>query len=119
MGYGICCIGGLRNNLPRAGALLEIPEGVYPLFGLCVGVPKETPVTRPRLPLEAVYFEDRYPADEPMQAILEAYNTELGQFEQHGGEKRPSWTSRMTELFSRPRRTDVADYYRSQGGNLS
>jgi FMN reductase (NADPH) len=50
MGYGICYIGGLRNDTECLDELLELPEGVYPLFGLCVGVPDESPSKRPRLP---------------------------------------------------------------------
>ncbi len=37
MGYGICYIGGLRNQLSEVDRILKIPEGVYPLYGLCVG----------------------------------------------------------------------------------
>ncbi|VAX42237.1 hypothetical protein MNBD_PLANCTO03-1414, partial [hydrothermal vent metagenome] len=63
MGYGICYIGGIRNDLPRLDALLGLPEGVYPLYGLCVGTPAArdgaTPLQRPRLPLEAVLMQDR------------------------------------------------------------
>ena len=39
MGYGVCYIGALRNRLPDVDALLALPPGVFPLFGLAVGVP--------------------------------------------------------------------------------
>ena len=37
LGYGICYIGGLRNELAEVDRLLGLPEGVLPLFGLCAG----------------------------------------------------------------------------------
>jgi FMN reductase (NADPH) len=74
LGYGICYIGGLRNDLPAVDRLLELPGGVYPLFGLCVGVPEEQPIARPRLPIEAVLFDGRYPSDEAMVGLIAAYD---------------------------------------------
>ncbi|MCH7546660.1 MAG: NADPH-dependent oxidoreductase [Planctomycetes bacterium] len=118
LGYGICFIGGLRNNLPESGSLLEIPTGVYPFYGLCVGSPDHEPPLRPRLPLEAVYFEDRYPPDDVVLGRLEAYNGAIREFEGDRGEGRSSWIQRMAEKFSRPQRTDIAAYYRSQGADL-
>ena len=70
LGYGICYIGGLRNHIAEVDRLLGLPTGVYPLYGLCVGVAAEQPMARPRLPLEAVYFEGRYPDDETMLQLL-------------------------------------------------
>ena len=49
LGYGICYIGGLRNRLDEVDGLLELPHGVYPLYGLCVGRPAEDPVPRGHL----------------------------------------------------------------------
>lgn len=123
MGYGICYIGGLRSNLPMTSAVLEIPYGVYPLFGLCVGIPSESPLPharpRPRLPLEAVLFEDRYPDDDTLHSVLDAYDTDMRQYDQNRGEACTTWSARMTEKFSRPRRIDVGPYYQSQESDLS
>ena len=49
LGYGSCYIGGLRNQLAEVDRLLEVPEGVHPLYGLCVGRPAQDPLPRPRL----------------------------------------------------------------------
>ncbi len=84
-----------------------------------MGVPADEPRFRPRLPLEAVYFEDSYPPDDVVLGRLEAYSLAIREFEGNRGEDRPSWTQRMAEKFSRPQRTDIAAYYRSQGAELS
>ena len=108
MGYGICYIGGLRSNLPRIDRLLEIPEGIYPLYGLCVGVPAERPAERPRLNTECVLFEDRYPSDEHILRLADEYDA-----------RAPDWSARMVRKFTEPRRTDVGPYYRAKGADFA
>jgi hypothetical protein len=118
-GYGICYIGGLRNSLPEVDALLGLPEGVYPLFGLCVGVPDEEPARRPRLPVEAVLFEGSYPADEAILALLEEYDEAYRAYLQRRGAEPTAWTTSMAGKFARSRRDDIADYYQAKGADLS
>lgn len=62
LGYGICWIGGVLNAIQPIGELCRLPEGVFPVAGLCVGVPDETPAPRPRLARELVVHENRYKA---------------------------------------------------------
>lgn len=47
--------------------MLALPEYVIPLFGIAVGVPDQQPEIKPRLPLEAVYFENRYPSESDLK----------------------------------------------------
>ncbi len=119
LGYGICYIGGLRNNLAEVDQLLEIPPGVYPLYGLCVGVPDEEPTPRPRLGADAVLFDDRYPDDEEILRLVEAYDTVYRRWLDERGVAHDDWSNRMAEKFAEPRRTDVGPYYRGKGADLS
>ncbi len=62
LGLGICYIGGLRNDPQGVKELLELPEGTFGVFGLCIGWPAE-PVTaeiKPRLAQESVWFKEKY-----------------------------------------------------------
>ena len=122
MGYGICYIGGLRNRLPEADRLLGTPHGVYPLFGLCVGVPAEQPAARPRLPVEAVLFDDRYPGDAEVLARIgrydESYRAYLSERGVTGERNAAAWSGPMGEKFATPQRTDLARHYRDKGANL-
>lgn len=65
LGYGICWIGGVLNHIEAIGELCGLPEGVFPVAGLCVGVPDEAPAPRPRLRRELVVHENRYRAYRP------------------------------------------------------
>jgi len=65
LGLGICYIGGLRNDPQGVKELLGFPEGVFGVFGLCIGWPEE-PVTadiKPRLGQDAVWFKEQYTTD--------------------------------------------------------
>lgn len=65
LGYGTCYIGAVQNNTGLIAAALKLPEGVLPLYGLCIGVidPVHYPPTvKPRLPRELCFFENSYPA---------------------------------------------------------
>jgi nitroreductase len=64
LGLGICYIGSIRNDPQRVSDLFELPDLVYPLAGLTMGYPVETPLIRPRLPLEAVLHLERYQTDD-------------------------------------------------------
>jgi FMN reductase (NADPH) len=119
LGYGICYIGGLRNSLPAVDALLGLPEGIYPLFGLCVGVPAEDPQKRPRLPAEAVLFEGGYPADEEILALMDGYDEAYRTYLRRRGAEPQTWTTAMAGKFARPRRADIGHYYRGKGADLS
>ncbi len=119
MGYGVCYIGGLRNDLPAVDRLLNNPEGVYPLYGLCVGVPDEQPLARPRLNPEAVWFENHYPDDEAMLGMIDAYDTTYQTYLKERGANPRKWSGAMARKFSEPRRSYLAAYYQSKGADLS
>ncbi len=119
MGYGICYIGGLRNQLDEVDELLELPHGVYPLYGLCVGVPDEKPMTRPRLPVDAVLFKGRYPTDIDLAETIDDYDETYREYmQQRTGKARP-WSTSMSRKFSEPQRVQVGDYYRRKGADLT
>lgn len=120
MGYGICYIGGVRNHLPEVDALLGLPHGVYPLFGLCVGVPAEEPGPRPRLPVEAVLFDGAYPSDEELVRSLDGYDRAYESYLRERGARSPhGWSQGIAEKYLEAVRTDIGDYYLSKGADLT
>jgi hypothetical protein len=81
MGLSICYIGAMRNDPQRIAELLDLPEGVFCPFGLCLGYPANdsTSAIKPRLAQEAVWFREKYPAsidiaeyDDRMSAFYES-----------------------------------------------
>ncbi len=119
LGYGICYIGGLRNNLAEVDRLLEIPMGIYPLYGLCVGVPAEEPAPRPRLPVDGVLFEDRYPDDETILGLVDEYDRTHQSYTRTGAGATRPWPTLTAEKFTEPRRADLGRFYRGKGATLT
>src|SRR4051794_34353081 len=62
LGLGTVYIGALRNDVPRVAALLHLPPGAGPVFGLCVGYPAEGRAgeVKPRLPQSVVVHHGTY-----------------------------------------------------------
>ena len=69
LGYGICMVGALRSRAEELWEVLDLPERVFPLFGMTVGVPGKRNPVKPRLPLSAVLFEDRYDREAVERAV--------------------------------------------------
>lgn len=121
LGYGTCYIGGLRNRVAEVDRLLELPEGVMPLFGLCAGVPAEgdDAVRRPRLPVEAVWMQERYVSDDRMRELLARYD--LAAEEHYGarGLAGRNWTGGIWRKFRVPLRDHLRRYYESKGARFA
>lgn len=67
LGYGICWIGGVLNGIQQISELCRLPEGVFAVAGLCVGVPEFIPAPRPRLPRDLVVHQNTYREPEPSE----------------------------------------------------
>ena len=121
-GLGTCYIGGLRNGLPEADRLLEVPHGVMPLFGLCAGWPAgpedDRAGPRPRMPLAAVLHEERFPDDGQVLEQVAAYDRETERWYAARGRAGRSWSESVTRLFARPAREHLRAYYESKGAVL-
>lgn len=69
--YGVCPIGNILTSLDAIAEVIDLPAGVLPLFGLCIGAPIESDVRGcPRVPLDAVLHEETY--EDPDEDLLEA-----------------------------------------------
>ncbi|MBP2077942.1 oxygen-insensitive NADPH nitroreductase [Oceanobacillus polygoni] len=119
MGLGICYIGSLRNDINRVNELLELPEHVIPLFGLVVGYPDHQPDIKPRLPLEAIYHENKYSPFHEQQKHIEAYDNEMKQYYEtrSSNTKIDTWSDQMLRKFSEPTRMDVTPFVKQKGFN--
>jgi len=119
LGLGIVYIGGIRNDLREVTRLLNLPELVYPVFGMCVGYPDHDPGQRPRLPTHAVLHREAY-RPQGMQEAIAAYDEELRRYylSRTGGRRDTTWSKEMADKFSRPQRTYLREYLEEQGFRL-
>ena len=125
LGQGICYIGGLRSKIADVDALLELPQHVFPLFGLCVGQPLDLPesdprkpVPKPRLPVEAVLFDERYPTDEAMLTLMDRHDVEMAEHYNQRGRHGHNWTGGLVRRQAKAMRADLAAYYLAKGARF-
>lgn len=81
LGLGVVYIGAIRNHPLDVAAELQLPPRVFPVFGLCVGVPDDTRPAdiKPRLPQYAVLHRETYATDQ-QDAAVDRYNQVMTPF---------------------------------------
>jgi hypothetical protein len=60
VGLGTCPISVLRNRIAEVAEILELPDKVFPVAGLCLGYPAQPGHISMRLPFDATVHIDRY-----------------------------------------------------------
>ena len=78
MGYGIVPIGAVRREPMEIIKLLELPKYVYPILGMCIGVPDDKPMKKPRLPEEAVIHREKYNKD--LEGLVNQYDETIKEY---------------------------------------
>ncbi len=124
LGLGICYIGGIRNNSASVIKLLGLPKYVFPITGMTLGYPEQSPGVRPRLPQEAILHWEQYNPEQ--ESALHAYDKTMietgiyngrqvdipgsdGQMEDYG------WLEHTARRTSQPKRKDLLSIVQSQG----
>ena len=64
LGLGCVYLGSLLNNAQAIIVALLLPEYTYPVLGLAIGEPDQTPAPKPRMPRSMQFFENAYPDDD-------------------------------------------------------
>ncbi|HLS06348.1 MAG TPA: oxygen-insensitive NADPH nitroreductase [Bacillota bacterium] len=118
-GYGICYIGGVRNNPDKISELVDLPDHVFPLFGMTVGVPAEQQEVKPRLPVEAILHENNYDENK-YDHILDTYDETMATYyqERSANKKTTNWTKTMAEFLKNHRREHMREFVKNRKFNL-
>jgi FMN reductase (NADPH) len=116
MGLGVVYIGGIRNRIAEVAELLQLPELVYPIFGMCIGYPDQQPLVRPRLPIKAVLHVDQY-SDKGYTEALSEYDEDVRtyMYNRSSGKVSSSWTESIYAKLAKPSRLQVKDFLEKQG----
>ncbi len=79
-GLGTCCIGYARTASPEGIAkALNLPQGVFAVCGLAIGVPRELPDMKPKQPESLLIHHNCYREDD-MTAELVEYDANVRHF---------------------------------------
>lgn len=116
LGLGGVYIGGLRNKIQDVSDLLELPELVYPVFGMCLGHPDQNPEVKPRLPLDVVLKQDRYNDSQDAERIA-AYDSDVREYykTRTGGNKDMTWSEQISGMLVKEARPHMLPFLNDKG----
>ncbi|MDO6543042.1 oxygen-insensitive NADPH nitroreductase [Photobacterium sanguinicancri] len=116
LGLGGVYIGGIRNNPEQVSQLLQLPEHVIPLFGLCLGHPAQNPEPKPRLPQNMIVHQEYYQASLDTQALAD-YDMRVSEYyrDRTGGSKDTTWSQQITDTLSKEARPFMLRFITNKG----
>jgi nitroreductase len=126
VGLGCCPISVIRDHAAKVSELLELPDKVIPVAGMCVGWPAEEGGISPRLPLAVTVHEDRFnDADLPVQladydrrrAAVRPYRNQR-EVERFGRAEFYGWSEDKARQYAKLLRADFGAFVRSKGFRL-
>lgn len=115
-GLGLVYIGGLRNKIDQVSDTLNLPDLVYPVFGMCLGYPDQNPEVKPRLPLDVVLKQDSY-NDTADQALIAEYDHNVREYyaTRTGGQKEMTWSEQISGMLQKEARPHMLSFLQSRG----
>lgn len=115
LGLGGVYIGGLRNSAQQVDELLELPNNVAILFGLCLGHPNQNPELKPRLSPEVILHQDRYQGVN--MASIAHYDETMNRYYQSRSSnlKAQGWSEPTAEKLTKESRPHILPYLNSKG----
>ena len=125
-GLGTCPISAVRNRPNEVSRLLELPDWVFPVAGLCVGYPAEAGRVSPRLPLAVTVHTNRYDeanlernidAYDPRRQALQPYRRQR-YADRYADVEFYGWSEEKARHYSVPERTDFGAFIRDKGFSL-
>jgi nitroreductase len=125
-GLGTCPISAIRNAIDATSHELELPEGVFPVAGLCVGYPATPGHISPRLAPEVTVHTNSYD-ETALRAQVDAYDQRRHANHPYGKQRRTQsfgtaefygWSEDKARQYAEPERADFGAYIRRQGFSL-
>ncbi len=120
-GLGTCCIGYARTAAPKEIAkLLKLPQGVFAVCGLAIGVPCETNDLKPKQGKELMIHSNHYRTDDMTQNLID-YDNRIIQYNttRSGSTSDNDWASHIINYYREAMNYEMLDALRSQGFNIT
>ncbi len=123
VGLGCCPISAIRDHCQTVSNLLQLPELVIPVAGVCVGWPAQRGEINPRLSLRTTVVENNYlPRDlageveayDRRRAKLRAYNRQRN-VDRWGTTSVYGWSEDKARQYAEPMRSDFGSFVRRKG----
>ncbi len=106
--------------------MLELPEWVFPLAGMCVGYPARAGQITPRLPLEVTVHTDRF-SEAGIESHIDAYDQRRAALQPYAKQREPErfgeapfygWSEDKARQYAVPQRADFGAFVRRRRFDL-
>lgn len=117
LGLGTCPIGYARTAAPEeTSEVLELPEKVFVVCGLAIGVPREMPDLKPKQQRELIIFSNKY-KKEDLVPELEAYDELISKYNRtrSGDTTTNDWVSHILGYYREAMSYHMLDALRRRG----
>lgn len=118
---GLSCVivGGIKRSLSELCAFLNLPQGVAPVVGLCLGYgdPEFFEQQKPRMPESWTFMENTY-QDNFNEVELDSYNQEMFDYyvSRKTNNKGQTWSEAAQEMLAKqPKVSALIELYKKQG----
>jgi nitroreductase/FMN reductase [NAD(P)H] len=125
-GIGCCPISVIRDHVAKISAILELPDKVVPVAGMCVGWPADGGVLSPRLPLSTTVHEERF-TETDLAGEVERYDRRRAETRPFRNQREPErfgqaefygWSEDKARQYAKPQRADFGAFVRGKGFHL-
>jgi nitroreductase len=125
-GLGCCPISVIRDHAAKISAMLELPDKVVPIAGLCVGWPADDGVLSPRLPLSTTVHEERF-TETDLAGEVDGYDRRRAETRPFRNQREPErfgqvefygWSEDKARQYAKPQRADFGAFVRGKGFHL-
>ena len=126
VGLGCCPISVIRDHASTVSKLLELPEKVIPIAGMCVGWPAEESGISARLSLDTTLHEERFDEGD-LATQIDAYDRRRNALrpyrnqrdvERFGRAEFYGWSEDKARQYATPLRADFGGFVRAKGFHL-
>lgn len=119
-GLGSCCIGYTRTAAPKEIAqLLQLPQGVFLVCGLAIGVPREQPDLKPKQSTELIIHQNGYQNDSIADLLLK-YDKIISEYNNNrsGTKTDNDWASHIIDYYKIAMDYKMLDALQQQGFDI-
>ncbi len=115
-GLGGVFIGGIRNAPEVVTECLQLPEQVYPVFGLCLGWPEDKMAVKPRFPVDVVLHQDVYQSTK-VQDQVDEYDQQMADYysSRQVNTKNTNWSLQTASAVQGKKRQHMLAFLQAQG----
>jgi nitroreductase/FMN reductase [NAD(P)H] len=119
----VCCpISVLRDRAEAVATILEMPDHVFPVAGLCIGWPLQERSISPRLPLAATLHQNRFDEGQT-DALIDRFDSRYMAVQTSrrpaGSPIAQTWSDERAKQYASSQRADWGRFVRRQKFDLS